>query len=188
MLAACLCFAVVLTLMTADAFVRFNQIGLAAALGELADDDDRRCGRGGPATAAQSPRAGRRARRVEAEFPELGSSLINIVQLAEDKRVADQAFRAAAVNDAAARVGEFPFDAAASQTVARAAFPLLHADAARTWPSRSSCWRSLSASPWPATACIPAWDSAVNRLMAPWQFVPAVGKVEIVKVSPATRK
>ena len=32
-LAACLCFAVALTLMTADAFVRFNQIGLAAALG-----------------------------------------------------------------------------------------------------------------------------------------------------------
>ena len=122
-------------------------------------------------------------RRVEAEFPELGSSLINIVQLAEDKRVADQAFRAAAVNDAAVRVGEFPFDAAASQQSRKRRF-LYCMQTPRDLAESLLLLAVLIGVAVACHRCIPAWDSAVNRLMAPWQFVPAVGKVEIVKVSP----
>ena len=45
------------------------------------------------------------ARRVEAEFPELGSNLINLVQLSEDRKNVDRAFCEAAVDQAAAQIG-----------------------------------------------------------------------------------
>ena len=32
--------------------------------------------------------------------------------------------------------------------------------------------------------CIPNWSSASSRLLAPWEFVPSVGSVEIVSVTP----
>ena len=182
-LAGCLCLAFLLTLLTVDAFVRLNQIGLAVALAAWL-----------ATTLAVAVAAGRRllrnhrglegaARRVEAEFPELGSSLINIVQLAEDKRVADQAFRAAAVNDAAARVGQFPFDSAASQQSRRRRF-LYCMQTPRDLAESLLLLAALVGVATVCYRCIPAWGSAASRLMAPWQFVPAVGKVEIVSVSP----
>ena len=182
-LAGCVCFAVGLTLLTVDAFVRLNQIGLAVALAAWA-----------ATTLAVAFIAGRRllrnhrglegaARRVEAEFPELGSSLINIVQLAEDKRVADQAFRAAAVNDAAAHVGQFPFDSAASHQSRRRRF-LYCMQTPRDLAESLLLLAALVGVACVCYRCIPAWGSAAGRLMAPWQFVPAVGKVEIVSVLP----
>ena len=182
-LAGCLCFAVLLALMTVDALVRFNQIGLAVALGAWLIT-----------TLALVAVVGRRllrnhrglegaARRVEAEFPELGSALINIVQLADDNRVADQAFRAAAVKDAAARVGQFPFDSAASQQ--SRSRRLLYC--MQTPRDLAESLFLLAVLVGVAVLCqrfIPAWGSAASRLMAPWQFIPAVGKVEILKVTP----
>ena len=46
------------------------------------------------------------------DFPELGSDLINVVQLSEDRKHADRAFCEAAVNQAAARARTVPFDQA----------------------------------------------------------------------------
>ena len=62
------------------------------------------------------------ARRVEAEFPELGSSLINLVQLSEDSQNASPAFCQAAVSQAAVQIGSLPLDRA---------------------PARESRWRRL---------------------------------------------
>ena len=43
-----------------------------------------------------------------------------------------------------------------------------------------ACWRW----PWSARLLIPNWGSAANRLLSPWEFVPSVGSVEIVSVTP----
>ncbi|HPP53167.1 MAG TPA: hypothetical protein PK777_09475, partial [Thermoguttaceae bacterium] len=50
------------------------------------------------------------ARRIEAEFPELGSDLINLVQLAEDRKNENRAFCEAAVKQAAARLSGVFFE------------------------------------------------------------------------------
>ena len=72
------------------------------------------------------------ARRVEAEFPELGSNLINVVQLSEDRKNVDRAFCEAAIHQAAAEIGARRLRPGPRQGVALAAVPLLHADAARS--------------------------------------------------------
>ncbi len=53
------------------------------------------------------------ARRVELECPEVGSHLINLVQLAESNGHANDDFRQAALAQAAAAVADFPFEKAA---------------------------------------------------------------------------
>jgi hypothetical protein len=55
------------------------------------------------------------ARRVEIELPEIGSHLINLVQLSEDQKNINQVFCQAAVNEAAAKVGSVTFSNAASK-------------------------------------------------------------------------
>ena len=123
------------------------------------------------------------ARRVEAEFPELGSHVINLVQLAENRTDAGRAFREAAARRAAVETEHVPFVRA---------------------PDRESRWRRfLGCMQTPrdlieslgilliliviAVFCgsrIPNWSSAASRLFAPWEFVPSVGSVEIVSVTP----
>ena len=55
------------------------------------------------------------ARRVELEFPDLGSDLINVVQLSEDRQNASRAFCQAAVDQAAARLAGVAFERAAAK-------------------------------------------------------------------------
>lgn len=123
------------------------------------------------------------ARRVQEEFPELGSNLINIVQLSDDKANPNRAFCERAVLEAVSKVGSVPLE-----------------DAAR----RESRWRRfrfcmqtprdfveslgvLGLLVFVAIVChlaFPTWGSAANRLLSPWEFKPSVGKVQIVKVTP----
>lgn len=123
------------------------------------------------------------ARRVEAEFPELGSNLINVVQLAEDRKNVNRAFCDAAIRRAAAEIEHVAFDRA---------------------PNKESRWRRfvhcmqtprdlmeslvlLATLVMIALVCersIPNWRSAASRLLKPWQFVPSVGSVEILGVAP----
>jgi hypothetical protein len=182
-LAACASFAAIQALMLIDAFLRLSQPWLLAMLlawlalsGVLVFAVAKRLLRGERSLEAA-------ARRVEIEFPELGSSLINLVQLSEDSQHANPAFREAAVRQAASQIGGLSFDQA---------------------PARESRWRRLvhrMQTPRDlaeslgvlalliviAVVCqmlVPSWGSAASRLLAPWTFVPAVGSVKITRVTP----
>jgi len=182
-LAASGSLALLLVFMLADVLVRLPQpvllvmflvwLGTTVALGVVVF---RRLGRGQRNLEAT-------ARRVEAEFPELGSDLINLVQLSEQNRGQDPAFCVAAVNEAAARIGSRHFEEAAEQE--------------SRWCRLLWCMQTprdlaealivLGLLVMVAVAChllIPAWGSAAARLLSPWRFVPAVGAVKIVSVTP----
>ncbi len=182
-LAGCFSFGTLLLLMLGDALVKFNQLwlavfflawlGLTVALIVLVGRRLSRSQRGLEAT----------ARRVEAEYPDLGSHLINVVQLAEDTQNANRAFCHAAVNASAAHVGARRFEGAA--------------DKESRWFRFRNCMqtpRDLTESVGVlglligvAVVCsllIPNWGSAANRLLSPWEFVPSVGSVGKIEVTP----
>ena len=50
--------------------------------------------------------------------------------------------------------------------------------------NRSPCWPRWCSWRWLCHLLIPTLGSAANRLLAPWTFVPSVGSVEIVEVTP----
>ena len=120
---------------------------------------------------------------MEAEFPDVGSHLINLVQLANDHKNVSQVFCQAAVNQAAAQVSGMAFTAAATKQ--------------SRWRRFRHCMQMprdltesfivLVALGVIALLCgtrLPNWASAAERLMTPWRFVPSVGSVEIVSVKP----
>ncbi|MFO0908009.1 MAG: hypothetical protein U0794_06570 [Isosphaeraceae bacterium] len=119
------------------------------------------------------------ARRVELELPELGSHLINLVQLAE----ATDPYRVAAREQAAAAVAEVPFDRAA--------------DRLPRWRRLTLCMQTPrdlleAAAALAATLLLAAlagsfvngWTTATRRLTTPWSFVPIRGSLVITKVTP----
>ncbi|HUT92275.1 MAG TPA: hypothetical protein VMY37_22460, partial [Thermoguttaceae bacterium] len=182
-LATCISFGTVLAFMLTDAFMKFSQFVLAgmfvawlAVTIALIVLVCRRLGRSQRTLEAT-------ARRVEAEYPELGSDLINVVQLSSDSKNVDRAFCETAVAHAAAQIGHFRFEEAASKESA--------------WQRFKNCMQTpfdlmvsagfLGILILIAIAChllIPNWGSAATRLMKPWKFVPSVGSVEIVRVTP----
>jgi len=119
------------------------------------------------------------ARRIEWEFPELGSNLINLVQLSSDTFNVDRAFCQAAVDDAVSRIGPVPLEQAAAKESRWGRF-----DYCMQTPRdllESLCVLGLLVAL--AMGChlvIPNWGSAATRLMTPWEYVPSVGKVVIV--------
>ncbi|OHB71922.1 MAG: hypothetical protein A2V70_10460 [Planctomycetes bacterium RBG_13_63_9] len=123
------------------------------------------------------------ARRVEHEFPELGSNLINLVQLSQDVTGNQRAFCDAAVDQAAADIGHVRFERAAAKE--------------SRWRRFLYCMQTprdlveslmvLAALILVAVLChltIANWASAASRLMTPWKFVPSVGSVGTIEVSP----
>ncbi len=172
-----------LVFMLGDALVRLPQpvllvmflawLGATVALGVVVF---RRLGRGQRSLEAT-------ARRVEAEFPELGSDLINVVQLSEANGGQNPAFCLAAVNEAAVRIGARRFEEAAEHE--------------SRWRRLLWCMQTprdlveslvlLGVLVLAAVLChvlVPGWGSAASRLLSPWRFVPAVGSVKIVSVTP----
>jgi len=123
------------------------------------------------------------ARRVEAHFPELGSNLINVVQFAEDGRGDGAAFRAAALGQAAAAVGGVRFDRAADRVGRLQRFRFCM-QTPRDLAESSAVLGLLVGLVLVGQMVFPTWGSAAHRLLAPWTFVPQVGAVEIVKVTP----
>ncbi len=183
MLAACASLAAIMAMMTADALFLFTQpVLLAFFLTWLL------------LTGAMLAVVGRRvfvgqrsleaaARRVESEFPELGSRLINLVQLAEDNQPAAAAFREAAIRQAAEQLGGTAFDRAPSRESRRRR--LLHC--MQTPRDLAEAMVVLALLLIVAGVCqsrMPNWGSAASRLLAPWKFTPSVGSVKIVSVSP----
>lgn len=123
------------------------------------------------------------ARRVEYEFPELGSSLINLVQLSSDTRNENRAFCEAAVNECVSRVNRFPMEDAAKRETRWGRFRYCM----QTPRDLAEAIGVLAALLVVGVAChilVPNWGSAATRLMKPWDFIPSIGRVKIVKVLP----
>lgn len=123
------------------------------------------------------------ARRVEAEFPELGSSLINLVQLADDDAPGDAEFRAAAVRQSLANIGDVRFERAAVRQNRLRRF-LYRMQTPRDLTESLLLAACLILAALVCQALLPNWASAANRLLAPWKFVPTIGAVGPIEVSP----
>jgi len=182
-LATCISFGVLLVFMLADALFKFTQGPLAVMFGVWF-----------VVTAGLLALVGRRlarsqrsleatARRVEVEYPELGSDLINLVQFASDAKNGDPAFCEAAVRQAAQRVGRFHFDQAATKESRLARF-FYCMQTPRDAVESCGLLGSLILLAIACQMLIPSWGSAANRLLKPWSFVPSVGSVQIVSVTP----
>jgi hypothetical protein len=123
------------------------------------------------------------ARRVEFEFPEVGSNLINLVQLAENADTAQSVFCEAAVAHAAEQIGGLPFDRAPSCESRRSRW--LHCmQTPRDFAEAIVVLVLLVAVAMACQATVPGWDSAASRLLTPWTFVPVVGAVKIGNIQP----
>jgi hypothetical protein len=124
------------------------------------------------------------ARRVELAFPELGSHLINIVQFADKDGPSTGPFHKAAVVQAATAVAEFPFDQAAAKETRWRRFALC-LQTPRDLFESFVLLGGIVALVLLLNGLVPTWASSTRRLLHPLSFVPSVGSVKIVQVSPA---
>jgi hypothetical protein len=186
-MAACLSLAALLVFLLSDALLRFTPVTLwVTSLSWLT------------LTIALIVATGRRllrsqrsleatARRVESEHPELGSDLINLVQLSAEVENGNRAFCAAAVDQAAAQAAHLRFERAAAKE--------------SRWHRFICCMQTphdlaewlvalvlLAAVAVVCHGLIPTWGSAVARMMTPWKFVPSVGTVGEIQVTPGDTK
>ncbi len=123
------------------------------------------------------------ARRVELAFPELGSHLINLVQLISTSDAKPEAFRLAAIEDAAVHVAKIPIDQVPSRHTRRERWRL----GIQTPRDLLEACGMLGAVILMAVAlnvALPTWASSIQRLFTPWQYVPQVGSVRILEVIP----
>ena len=123
------------------------------------------------------------ARCVEAELPELGSDLINVVQLSSDTRSENRDFCHVAVSEAASRLRQVSFEEAAAKETRWRRFRYCM-QTPRDFGESVAALAFLGVLALVFQLMMPNWGSAANRLMAPWKFVPSVGKVRIVGVKP----
>ncbi|MFH1268168.1 MAG: hypothetical protein ABIK89_20815, partial [Planctomycetota bacterium] len=182
-LATCISLGTLFVLMLTDAFLKFSQLALlglflawVAVTITMIVLVCRRLARTQRSLEAT-------ARRVEAEYPELGSNLINVVQLAGDTQNVDLAFCEAAVAQAAARVGHVRFEEAASRENRWRRFRYCMQTPSDLGESLGALGVLLAL----GVACylfVPNWGSAADRLMKPWEFVPSIGSVKILEVAP----
>lgn len=182
-LAACVSFGLLLLFTLTDALLKLTQVTLLgmflvwlAVTVALIAIVGRRLARSQRSLEAT-------ARRVEAEYPELGSDLINLVQLSEGNGVGEAAFREAAVQEAAARVGPLRFEGAATKQ-SRWGRLLQCMQTPRDLGESILVLGGLIAVTAVFHLTIPNWGSAASRLMTPWKFVPSVGSTQILKVTP----
>jgi hypothetical protein len=123
------------------------------------------------------------ARRVETEYPDLGNDLINLLQMSEDRVNGDQAFCETAIRHAATEAGRVSFDAAAARHT-RWERLRYRMQTPRDLIESLIFLGILIAVVVVCRQYIPNWGSASARLFSPWEFVPAVGKVGAIEVSP----
>ena len=182
-LAVCISFGILLVFMLADSLLRLSQAPLVALFGLWL-----------VVTAGLLALVGRRlarsqrsleatARRVEVEYPELRSELINLVQFANDEKNGDPAFCDAAIRTAAEKVASVRFDQAATRESRLARF-FYCMQTPRDMAESLGLLGLLIVLAIVCQMFIPSWGSAANRLLKPWDFVPATGSVQIVGVAP----
>ncbi len=176
-------FATLLLLMLTDALVKFSQGVLAGMLAFWA-----------LVTITLVVMVGRRLRRaqrsleatarcIETEYPDLGSNLINVVQLADDTKNEDRAFCQAAVVEAAQHAGGVRFEDAATKESRWRRFRYCM-QTPRDLAESLAVLGLLILIAVVANWLDPNLSSAASRLMSPWEFVPSVGSLKIVRVTP----
>ncbi|NLS91668.1 MAG: hypothetical protein GXX96_05750 [Planctomycetaceae bacterium] len=176
-------FGAALAFMLADALIRFSQGMLASLLAVwagltlfLAVFVLRRITRSQRSIEAT-------ARCLETEYPELGSSLINVIQLSSDTKNESRRFCEAAVNEAAAHAARIRFEDAANHETRWRRFRFCM-QTPRDLVESLAILAVLFAIGFTSHWISPNISSAAGRLMQPWQFVPSVGSVEILEVTP----
>jgi hypothetical protein len=123
------------------------------------------------------------ARRVEMEALELDSHLINLVQFAAQEEQEPDVFRRAAVWQAAAEVGDFSFrEVARRETWWRRL--ILCMQTPRDFAGACVALAAVVVCGGVLSLALPSWYSSLSRLTHPWKFVPSVGAVKIVSVTP----
>ncbi|MHC4404696.1 MAG: hypothetical protein ACYTG0_34015 [Planctomycetota bacterium] len=122
------------------------------------------------------------ARCVEAKYPELGSRLINVVQLSEDTKNESRPFCQAAVAEAASQVRRVRFEEAAYRESAWGRFRRCM-QMPRDFGGSMLFFGLVVALAIMCHLLVPNWGSAAGRLMKPWEFVPSIGSVKILEVT-----
>ena len=171
-LAGCVAVAALALFVLTDALLHLSQVGLGVlfvlwaglSIAALAFVLDRR--------AAEPAGTSATARRIEIECPELGSHLINLVQFSERNGLADDPFRQAALEQAAAAVADFPFERTASRESRWRRF-VLCMQTPRDLLESSALLVLVLALGYVGHASVPTWASSTRRVLHPWEFVPA---------------
>jgi hypothetical protein len=122
------------------------------------------------------------ARRVEMEFPEAGSHLINLVQFAEEEED-EGGFRRAAMVQAAAATKRVPLEKTAYRQTRRRRLRFC-LNTPRDLAEAGMFLAGLVALGFVLAAVIPTWASSWWRVLEPWNDIPPVGRVQIVSVTP----
>jgi hypothetical protein len=123
------------------------------------------------------------ARRVEMEFPQLGSHLINLVMLTTTRPHGSSSFHQAAVEQAATVVSSVPFDQAGAHETRWRRF-LLRLQTPRDFAETFTLLAVLLVLGGVLQLLLPRWAAASNRILHPWAFLPSVGSVAITEVVP----
>jgi hypothetical protein len=123
------------------------------------------------------------ARRVELAFPEAESHLINLVQFSGRDGIDEDPFRAAAIAQSAASVADLPFDEAAAREGRWRRF-LFCMQTPRDVLESCGLLGAVLGMALVLSLLVPAWGSSTRRVLHPFRFIPSVGSVKIVEVTP----
>lgn len=123
------------------------------------------------------------ARRLEELFPELDSDLINVVQLSRGNGRASKLLQQAAVRQAGAHAERIALEAAPRRLTWRRRFRLCM-QSPRDLVVAVGIALGIAVLGGMLHLQFPAWPNAVYRLFHPTTFVPAVGAVRILEVTP----
>jgi hypothetical protein len=123
------------------------------------------------------------ARRLELECPEIGSHLINLVQLLPEPDAPPHPFRTAAIEQAAHALQEVPFEHAAERETRRRRFALCM-QTPHDLAEASAILLAILTLGTILFAISPRWAAASQRLTHPWTFIPAVGSITIEEITP----
>jgi hypothetical protein len=123
------------------------------------------------------------ARKLEDIFDELGSDLINVVQLSRGNDCPSKMLQQAAVVQSSRHAENVPLESAARQLTLRQRLRDCM-NTPRDLALAGAVWVLILVAGGILHMMFPAWPNSVYRLFHPTRFVPAVGAVRIVEVTP----
>ncbi len=123
------------------------------------------------------------ARRLEQIFPELGSDLINLVQLSREENCPSQFLRQAALRQATRNAESVSLTSAPHKLTWRERIQL-SMQTPRDLVLAFVIGLLISGLGGACHVLFPAWPNAVYRLFHPTRFVPTMGSVGILEVTP----
>ncbi len=123
------------------------------------------------------------ARRLEEIFPELGSHLINLVQLSRETTCPSKLLHKAAINQATRQAESVPLHTAPYRLDWRRRLEL-GMQTPRDLGVALLVGAVIAGLALLCHATMPAWSNSVYRLFHPLRFVPAIGDAQILEVTP----